>query len=71
MNVRFREPYSDSNPRMSYELVEGHFYDYNMEEKIRYYNTKLIGLVPTYKMEITTDPTDIPATVVFEALDKM
>lgn len=58
MNVRFRAEYSDSNP-------------YGLKQYEGFYNVKLLGLIPAYKMEITNDPTDIPAIEPFIKLANM
>lgn len=68
MNVRFKLEYSGSNPRMAYELVSDELVIVLGKE---YLNTKLLGLVLEYKMEITNDPTDIPAIEPFVKLANM
>lgn len=72
MLVRFKPEYSaDLNNRLSYELVSDEpecFYldkPYGVREYEEFYNVKLLGWIPSYKMEITTDTTDTPAIEIF------
>lgn len=70
--VRFKPEYSDSNPRLSYELEDEKFW-YGLSDNfgyISYYNTKLLGLVPAYKME-EADENDVPAVDVFVKLSNI
>ncbi len=73
--VRFKKEYSDiPDVRLSYELVDDKLH-YNWNEQYGpinepHYNTKLLGLVPAYKMEQSED-TDTPAIDVFIALANM
>lgn len=74
MNVRFKKEYSDSEPRMAYELVSDEkVYGFDEEQIlwVKCYNTKLMGLIPAYKLEITNDPTDNPAINVFVKLSNI
>ncbi len=67
-SVRFKIEYTDvPDVRMSYELED--------EQVIKvlgieYYNTKLLGLIPIYKMEQSED-TDISALDVFVKLSNL
>ena len=72
--VRFKEEYSDSNPRIAYELVSEEMILEFDEVECRmsnHYNLKIIGLVPARKLEITTDPNDIAAIGVFIKLSNL
>ncbi len=73
MKMRFKKEYSDiPDVRLSYELVDDKFW-YGWNEKYGYiphYNTKLLGLIPSYKME-ETDGTEVEAIDVFVALANM
>lgn len=70
--VRFKIEYSDSEPRLSYELENEKFW-YGLSDNfgyISYYNTKLLGLVPAYKME-EADENDYPAVNAFVELSNL
>ncbi len=72
--VRFKKEYSDiPDVRLSYELFHDYFvvdYDTHSNCLRTHYYTKLLGLVPTYKMEPSED-TDTPAIDVFVALSNI
>lgn len=63
--VRFKKEYSDSEPRLSYELVsdEPEFND----DWCPCWNTKLLGLIPIRKLE-EADGSELPAIDVFVKL---
>lgn len=74
MKVRFRKQYSDSEPRMAYELVSetiGFEYCETEGKRCNCYNVKGLGFVPARKMEITNDPTNQPAIDVFVKLSNL